>query len=1251
MTNKKPASTLESASKQAFLFLVALASILLLSTNLPFDTLIVPSQFFLIHNILEGGGILIAAMIFIIAWAPLEEQRTIRYVILTSAFLGLCAMEMAHLLSFDGTFASSLENAKAISFKLALVAQTFLAIGLLSFAYCPVRNMGSKLANLSLCLFEIVSAGIIAYIFRTTDSSSHILNSVNGPSIAANIFEACIGGLYLIAGLALFQRSKKTRNFPSLAIGTAAVILAMSTFLFNKYFHINDLNSLLGYLFKLSAYILFFRALVYSNIEQPYVHIQSLKQRFESTLDALPDLVFETSLEGRIYEYHSDPAKNSLIANPKAFIGHNLNEFLPSNATRACMTALKESSEKGKSYGQQYSLMQLDGEHHYEISASALIDTNEETRFLMIVRDISIRYSLSQRLEALLSLSEKSEGLEEQDIAAIGLTTLENLTKSKVSFLHFLSPDESQIEAFAWGDATDPNYFKTEKELLDPVESIGIWTDCVRTREAVIINEYSEETATSALENSHSELKRFLSVPIFEGGRIRMIIGVGNADHKYSDSAIHTVELFGSELYQIIQRRRSQSEAEKNRLLLTTALENLPVGVAITKSDENIHFEYFNKQFAALYDVPPELVTSFDSFWDVAVEDENLRSRMKKKMREDYASGDFSRMRWERIPIKRKGKAQKYLTVQTVPVTNTTLSVTLVEDVTETMRKEEEIRIAAAAFSSQEGILITDSTLHILRVNKAFERSSGYSAVELIGKTPAFLHSGYHDSKFYEQMWKNINESGVWRGEVWNKSKDGNLAPYSLTISAVKNALGMVTHFVADYIDLSAIKNAQETISRLSYFDTLTGLPNREHIKSMLSDQKLKTHSSAGYVSALMIDIDNFKTINETLGHECGDLLLLQIAQRLQTLLRSGDQVARYGGDEFVILLADLGEDTEQASLKTQLLAQSVIYGLEDTYVVDGHDYFSTASIGATLFSASEPNAQEVFKQLDIALSSAKSDGENQIRFFDPAWQESVSNRARVLDELRTAIKEQQLELFYQPQLNGHGQIIGCEGLIRWNHPTRGLLPPSEFLPIAQENNLMIKIGDEVLRMGLKQLHQWQEQSAFSHIKLSLNITADQFYETRFEKALLALLNEFEITQGSLMLEFTESMILGNVDEAREKIIRLNEADIEFAIDDFGTGYSSLSYLSTLPMDQLKIDQSFVRNIGVIETDTQIVKAIINMARILELGVIAEGVETQAQLDYLKTQNCELFQGYLFSKPVPIAQFNKLVLNCVANIT
>lgn len=1211
--------------------------------NLSFDVYVEEHYFFLAHSIIESAAVLIAAMIFIIGLSPLKENRTLRSTILASGFLATGLLEFAHLVTIDGTFAQSLPNSAATSYKLTLAAQIFAAVGLLSFAFCPIRDLTKRTSRLIYVAFAIASVALTTFFILTTEETSNLLEKNAYFNLINFNSEVLIASLLAITGTKLFSNSFRNNSNPTLTIATATLTLAMSAILFGTYQHVNDFSSLTGHLYKISAYILLYRALVLKNIKQPYEEILDLEQRIEATLNALPDLTFETSIDGQIYDYHSNLGHDTLLADPLEFVGKNLKEFLPDDASKTALAAMQEANEKGYSYGKQYSLMHADGEHRYEISASSLPNSNNETRFAMLVRDITLRYSLTQRLEGLLSLNSASDKLSEHAIAQLGLDILERLTKSKVSFLHFLSADEHDIELVSWGSETEARFCKAEQESHYPLEKAGIWADCVKTRLPVVINDYINEATKKGLPDGHSELSRFVSVPIFDGERIAMIIG--NAEYQYSNSTVKIIELFGKELFQMLLRRHAQNESEKNRLLLESALENIPVGVAITTRGKDARFEYFNHRFPTLYGVNASDLSNIEAFLEAAIEDKNLRYELLETLNVDIAHRESKMQRWDRIEFKGKGNTLRYLNIQTVQVSKTDLNVTLVEDVTESIQIEEEVRVSATAFSSQEGILITDANLQILRVNAAFERCSGYSANELVGKTPAFLQSGSQTPEFYKAMWEQIDNLGVWRGEIINKSKDGRLAPFSLTISAVKNKHGAITHFVADYIDLSDIKSAQNTISRLSYFDNLTGLPNRESLKSMLSSKQLISHSADGFIGALMIDLDNFRTINETLGHESGDELLIEVAKRLQNVLRSGDKVARFGGDDFVILFMELGADEEQASLKTQLLAQSVVYSLEDTYVIGKNAYFSTASIGATLVRASKPNSREIFKQLDIALSSAKSDGKNQIRFFDPAWQDSVNKRAHLLDELRIAIKERQLELFYQPQLNEHGKIIGCEGLIRWNHPTRGLLPPSEFLPIAQENHLMIRIGDEVLRMGLEQLHHWQQHSAFKGIQLSLNITADQFYEERFEKHLLTLLSDLSITPGSLMLEFTESMILGGVDAAREKIIRLNTADIEFAIDDFGTGYSSLSYLSTLPMDQLKIDQSFVRSIGIIETDTQIVKAIITMAKILKLGVIAEGVETQAQFDYLKSQDCELFQGYLFSKPVPIAEFDQLVLN------
>ncbi len=879
-----------------------------------------------------------------------------------------------------------------------------------------------------------------------------------------------------------------------------------------------------------------------------------------------------------------------------------------------------------------------EGERRFEISGSALSLRKKKKHFILIVRDISERYALVQRLEALLALTKNSAALNEQEIARAGLDALEALTHSKIGFLHFLSEDEREIELFAWSTATEAHYCNAKFDEHYPLRSAGLWADCVRTRAPVVINDYESAPGKHGLPEGHSPLQRLISVPVFDGTRVAMIVGVGNAETPYNDTSIGVVELFASELYQIIQRQRANRQLEKTRVMMASALENLPVGIAILRMQGELRFEYFNERFPAIYDVAPAVVTTLDSFVTAAFETAEERNSLLEPMGADVDSGDPQRYHWERLPIRRHGKPTRYVNVKLAPIPRTDLAVIQVEDVTDEMRNEEQDRIAAAAFSSQEGIIITDAHSRILRVNSAFERQSGYSAEELIGKTPAILSSGAQDEAFYKALWRSLREQGVWRGEISNKTKSGVTVPMSLTVSAVRDRDGNITHYVGDYLDLSLLKTAEETITRLSYFDTLTGLPNRENLKSALTARLINTEAPC-YSGALMIDLDNFKIINETLGHTAGDMLLLQIAKRIQASVREGDTVARYGGDEFVVLLNRLGPSPEEASLKIQLVAQAILGTLDDTYFVEERPYFSTCSIGATLIEPGTSDMQEIFKQLDIALSEAKTEGRNQLRFFDSGLQESLNRQAQMQHELRVALQEHQFELYYQPQLNIVGEMVGAEGLLRWNHPTRGLLSPKDFLPLAEEIQLMIEIGDEVLALGMAQLHAWQQKPHTKHLKLSLNITVDQFYEERFETDLKALLKQHEISPRSLMLEFTESMLLGDVALAREKIGRLNEADLEFAIDDFGTGYSSLSYLSTLPMNQLKIDQSFVRNIGKVDTDGMIVRTIIDMAHALKMEVIAEGVETEVQHRYLLEQGCGMFQGFLFSKPLPIAQF------------
>ncbi|MCP5358528.1 MAG: EAL domain-containing protein [Pseudomonadales bacterium] len=567
----------------------------------------------------------------------------------------------------------------------------------------------------------------------------------------------------------------------------------------------------------------------------------------------------------------------------------------------------------------------------------------------------------------------------------------------------------------------------------------------------------------------------------------------------------------------------------------------------------------------------------------------------------------------------------------------------LIRDVTSKYESEQELRIAATAFSSQEGIIITDAQQNILRVNAAFEETSGYSLQEVVGRTPSILSSGKHNKAFFEAMWESIHRDGSWHGEIWNKRKNGEVFPQSVTISAVKNAAGITTHYVGDMVDISRIRDAEATINRLSLFDPLTGLPNRTNIQAQLNEILASSHSDQYFGALLMIDLDDFKDINDTLGHAAGDQLLVQVAQRLQKTLQNGEVAARYGGDEFIVVLPHLSQDKSNAAGKVQAMAQTLFKALEGEYHLDTQVHYTTCSIGISLFDGARIEFSELLQQADIALTQAKITSRTNISFFDPSWQEEITARANLNSDLREALKAHQFELYYQPQWDETRHIVGAEALVRWKHPHRGLIGPDEFIPFAEESGWILALGDEILQMGLQQLNSWQADPKLGQLALSINLSAEQLFESNFIETVKEEIHSRSLDARYLVLELTESTLISNLQLAKSTIEKLSQLGVRFAIDDFGTGYSSLSYLSQLPIDQLKIDQSFVRNIGIAEQDTAIVSTIITMARTLHMEVLAEGVESDAQHSYLLEQGCHLFQGFLFARPLPLQEFEALV--------
>jgi diguanylate cyclase (GGDEF)-like protein/PAS domain S-box-containing protein len=552
-------------------------------------------------------------------------------------------------------------------------------------------------------------------------------------------------------------------------------------------------------------------------------------------------------------------------------------------------------------------------------------------------------------------------------------------------------------------------------------------------------------------------------------------------------------------------------------------------------------------------------------------------------------------------------------------------------------KTDEELRIAAIAFESQEPMLVTDVLGNILRVNAAFTRTTGYAQSEVLGRNPNFLNSGKHEPQFYTEMWEDVSAHGYWQGEVWDRRKNGEVFPTWMTISSVRDPNGRVSQFVASFADVTERKEAAAAISRLAYYDSLTTLPNRQLMMDRLVQALRAGHRAGRYGAVLFLDLDNFKTINDTLGHDVGDQLLQETARRLRANVREQDTVARFGGDEFIVLLENLEGPHERAAIVSKSIGDKLLAALAHPYTLQGREFLCSASIGVALWRGdTRTDVHELLKRSDMAMYEAKKAGRNVVRFFDPIMQTTIENRARLEGRLRLGLSLGQFQLHYQPLVDENGSVHGVEALIRWNDPERGIVSPAEFIPIAEESDLIVSLGRWVLETACRQLREWSHSGATRALHVSVNISPKHFAAESFVAEIADTIAATGADPGRLELEITENMLLNDIEETIVKMSELRRMGVSFALDDFGTGYSSLSYLQRLPLNVLKIDQSFVSKLGQDERSGALVRTIIQMGKTLGLQVLAEGVETESQHRLLAQWGCHLYQGYLFGRPKPI---------------
>lgn len=551
----------------------------------------------------------------------------------------------------------------------------------------------------------------------------------------------------------------------------------------------------------------------------------------------------------------------------------------------------------------------------------------------------------------------------------------------------------------------------------------------------------------------------------------------------------------------------------------------------------------------------------------------------------------------------------------------------------------EQLNLFTSIFeNAMEGITVTDAKANILSVNPAFCAITGYSADEVVGENPRILHSGRHAPPFYKAMWASLLTEGRWQGEIWNRRKNGEAYPAFQTISAIKNSDGETEHYVAVCHDMTNIKKSEEEAIYLAYHDALTGLPNRLLFDDRLSQAIAQAHRHKTFGAVLFIDLDDFKKINNGMGHAVADLFLQGVAFKLIEILREEDTVARMGGDEFTIIMCEIENKIEAVKL-----AEKIISSLEEPFLLKGQDVYISASVGVTFFPDDGEEADTLIKNSGAAMHLAKLQGKNSYRLFEPEMGSKAGKRLTLESEMRKALARKEFVVYYQPKVDiDSGKVVGAEALVRWMHPEKGMISPGDFIPIAEETGLIVPLGEWVLETSCEQNVAWQKLG-FPKITIAVNLSSLQFNHVNLVENIKSVLQSTKLDPPLLDIEITESMLMGDMEKTIAILHKLSEMGIRLSIDDFGTGYSSLNYLRRFDIDTLKIDRSFVCDIATDPDAAAIVSVTIMLGHTLGLNVVAEGVETWEQMEFLDENGCDQIQGYLFSRPLPEEEFRKIL--------
>ncbi len=719
-------------------------------------------------------------------------------------------------------------------------------------------------------------------------------------------------------------------------------------------------------------------------------------------------------------------------------------------------------------------------------------------------------------------------------------------------------------------------------------------------------------------------------------GDIKMLLANGEGDAPRS--RIVEIAAVGDQLKAAAAQRKADTEAlEASEMRFSVTFEQAAVGIALV--DPEGHWLRVNRRLAAIVGYSKEELLR-KTFQDIT-HPNDLADDLEQMYR--MLAGEIENYSIEKRYLRKDGsQVWIHLTVALVrmPDGKPDYFISVVEDINSRKEAERKTRQAAIVFeSTREGVMICNLDGRLLAVNKAFTEISGYAEAEALGKKPSLQKSNRHGPEFYQALWASVHQTGQWQGEVWNRRKTGEVYPAWMTISTVRDKQGRPTQYVGVFTDISQLKHSEAELAHLAHYDPLTDLPNRLLLQSRIGHALDRAGRRSQRTALLFIDLDHFKTVNDSLGHVAGDELLVMVTRRLRDRVRDEDTLGRFGGDEFIMVLEPIGDPEDAAGVAQDLLA-----ALAMPFVLSGgNEVYIGASIGISIYPEDGNRAEEVLRNADTAMYRAKEQGRNRFCFYTADMNTHALAQLALEAALRHALDRGELILHYQPKVNmGTGQMTGAEALIRWQREGVGLVPPTEFIPLAEKTGLIVPIGTWVIDEACRQLRLWGNMG-WSGLQLAINVSGRQFHAGNLPALVADALNRHGVPPDRLELELTESMLMDDPDATVATLTALKGIGVTLALDDFGTGYSSFAYLSRFPIDVLKIDQSFVRNIVSEPQAAMIAVSIIDLAHRLRLKVVAEGVETEAQLGYLRQRDCDTLQGYYFARPMPADAFEVLL--------